>query len=97
MPDRTLAAVTALTPEVVPNEPLPLDGESDIDEDGDGVPDGEKRGRSDGKNDRDRDAVTVDDTVAAAMRVLGGDGVADGDAPRDKLAVAVPVPVPDDV
>jgi hypothetical protein len=86
--------VTALTPEVVPNESLPLDGESDTDEDGDGVPEGEKRGRPDGKDDRDRDAVTMDDTVAA---VFGGDGVADGDAPRDKLAVAVPVPVPDGV
>ena len=39
----------------------------------------------------------VDDDAEAAVWVGGGDGVADGDAPRDNVAVGVPVPVPDDV
>ena len=83
-------------PAVAPNEsPPPLDGESVIV--GDRVPEGEERGRPDGKDDRDMDAVTVDDAVAEAVRVFGGDGVADGEAPRERVAVGVPVPVPDGV
>ena len=35
----------------------------------------------------------MDDAVTEAVTVEGGDGVVDGEAPRERVAVGVPVPV----
>ncbi len=67
----------------MPSESLPLDGDGNRDKDDDGVLEEVK----------EWDAVTVDDAVTDAVTVKGGVGVMDGEAPRERVAVGVRVPV----
>jgi hypothetical protein len=98
VPDNIPTACPALAPAVAPSESLPLDGDGetddeDVDESDEDVDETDVVVDGAPEEVTERDADTVDDVVTDAVTVEGDDGVVDGEAPRERVAVGVRVPV----